>query len=138
MGRAAACGALITAVVMASPAMAGKKPFAGALEVNDAPITFEAKKRKGRYREIPLFNVGDINTGVPVECEGVPQERSFQYGGVDIKRDQTINENDAFMYIKARFKSKSVLRGTIKIDGEGQGSYCTSNGKLTFKATLET
>jgi hypothetical protein len=113
-----------------------KKHFEGALDVNDAPIEFDAKRSKGRYRRIPLFNVGDGTSGIPVECEGMPEERAISYGGVEITREQTIDETDGFVRIKAEFKSPTLLKGTIKVNGEGQGVFCTSNGPLDFKATL--
>ena len=77
-----------------------------------------------------------MNNGIPAECDGMPTELSLSYGDVKVARDQTIDENDGFLKIKAEFKSKFLLKGTVEVDGEGQGVYCTSNGKIKFKAAL--
>ena len=116
--------------------MAAKKPFEGELKVNGAPIEFNAKKKNGRYRNIPLFRIGEGSEGIPAECDGSPETLVLEYGDLDVERDQTIKEDDDFLFIKAEFKSSEVLKGTLRVDGEGQGATCTSDGKLEFKATL--
>ena len=126
------------AVLVAVPATAATtKSFSGKLEVNDAPVTFDVKKRNGRYRRIPLMNFGDGTTGVPMECEGNPTEQALSYGEVSVARDGTIFETDGFATIKAEFSnSLERLRGTLKVNGEGQGTFCTTHGPLDFKASL--
>jgi hypothetical protein len=133
--RSIGSAALAVALLSPGSASAAMIGFAGELEVNDAPISFEAKKRRGLYRSIPLFEIGDSTTGVPVECEDPPDERSYSYGQVDVRHDQTIRETDDFITIRAEFTRNERLRGTFKIDGVGQGEYCTTNGPLRFRAT---
>lgn len=128
---------VLALLLLAAPAAAGLKPFSGKLAVNDAPIEFEAKKKRGGYRNIPVMHIGNESAGIPAKCGGMWTEFFVDYGNVKVRRDGTINENDNFLFIKGEFKRLDVLKGTIKVDGVGQGVHCKTAGKLEFKAKLE-
>lgn len=105
-------------IVFAS-AFASTTGFSGSLEANNAPVTFDAVKKDGRYRSVKNFVAGSAEEGVglPVTCQAQGPIEIVAEGDDPIKvhKDGSFNNGAhwVFAHIKGKFVNKHKAIGTI-------------------------
>ena len=117
--------------------MAAKVDFSGSFEADDAPITLEAVKKKGRFRKFSVIAIGDSTNGIDQECDSAGVvERSYEYGGpLKIEPDGKFDNDAESFHIKGKLTSNRELKGTLELNGPQMGDFCTTNGPLKFAAS---